>query len=246
MPDLRYDLHLHSCLSPCGDADMTPANIAGMASLNGLHVAALTDHNTCLNCPAFFDACRSYGIVPIAGMELTTAEEIHMVCLFPTLEAAMEFDLFVSAHRMKVPNRPEIFGEQIIVDGDDRPVGRVEELLVLATSLDLTTAAREVRRFGGVPFPAHIDKQSNSVIAVLGDLPIEPGFASVELHDADKLAELRARYPALRGLRAVVNSDAHLLESMPLEPSVLDLPVTFGDGAQLRRAIVALLDEQPR
>lgn len=243
MSGLRYDLHLHSCLSPCGDADMTPANIAGMASLNGLHVAALTDHNTCLNCPAFFDACRAYGIVPIAGMELTTAEEIHMVCLFPSLEAAMEFDLFVSARRMKIPNHPEIFGEQVIVDSDDCPIGRVEELLVLATSLDLTTATREVRRFGGVPFPAHVDKQANSVIAVLGDLPAEPGFASVEFHDAARIADFRARYPALRGLRALVNSDAHMLESMPLEPSVLELPGTFDGEAHLRRAIVALLDE---
>ena len=31
MPEFAYDLHIHSCLSPCGDEDMTPANIAGMA-----------------------------------------------------------------------------------------------------------------------------------------------------------------------------------------------------------------------
>lgn len=78
-----YDLHLHSCLSPCADNDMTPVNIAGMGMLNGLSVMALTDHNSCGNCPAFFEACRSYGITPVAGMELTTAEDIHVVCLFP-------------------------------------------------------------------------------------------------------------------------------------------------------------------
>ena len=26
-----YDLHLHSCLSPCGSEDMTPANMAAIA-----------------------------------------------------------------------------------------------------------------------------------------------------------------------------------------------------------------------
>ena len=76
---MKYDLHIHSCLSPCGDADMTPNNIAGMAMLGELEIVALTDHNTTLNCPAFFKACEKLGIVPIGGMELTTAEDIHMV-----------------------------------------------------------------------------------------------------------------------------------------------------------------------
>ena len=82
---LYYDLHMHSCLSPCADDDMTPMNMAGMGMLKGLSVMALTDHNSCRNCPAFFKACEGYGVVPIAGMELSTAEDVHMVVLFPTL-----------------------------------------------------------------------------------------------------------------------------------------------------------------
>ncbi len=81
-----YDFHLHSCISPCADNDMTPSNIAGMASLVGLNILALTDHNSVKNTPAFYEACKRFGIIPIAGMELTTAEEIHVVCLFETLE----------------------------------------------------------------------------------------------------------------------------------------------------------------
>lgn len=77
-----YDLHIHSILSPCGDDDNTPNNIAGMASLCGLNIIALTDHNSAKNCPAFFEAARKYGIIPVAGMELTTSEDIHVVCLF--------------------------------------------------------------------------------------------------------------------------------------------------------------------
>ena len=82
MKDYYYDLHIHSCLSPCGDNDMTPNNIAGMGVVAKLDIMALTDHNTCLNCPAFFKAAENNGIVPVAGMELTTAEDIHLVCLF--------------------------------------------------------------------------------------------------------------------------------------------------------------------
>ena len=109
MTELAYDLHIHSCLSPCGDDDMTPANIAGMAALKGLDAVALTDHNSCKNCPAFLAAAKEYGIIGIPGMELTTSEEVHAVCLFPELYQAMEFDRFVYSRLIKVKNRPEIF-----------------------------------------------------------------------------------------------------------------------------------------
>lgn len=87
-----YDLHIHSCLSPCADNDMTPCNIAGMAAIKGLNIVALTDHNSTKNCRAFFTAAKRHGIIAVAGMELTTAEDVHIVCLFPTLEAAENFD----------------------------------------------------------------------------------------------------------------------------------------------------------
>ena len=85
---LSYDLHLHSCLSPCGDDDMTPANIVGMAAVMGLELIALTDHNSAKNCPAFLKMAEEYGILALPGMELTTEEEVHVVCLFSELDAA--------------------------------------------------------------------------------------------------------------------------------------------------------------
>lgn len=42
---MLYDLHMHSCLSPCAEDDMTPANIAGAAKLAGAELIAVTDHN---------------------------------------------------------------------------------------------------------------------------------------------------------------------------------------------------------
>ena len=124
MRTVRYDLHVHSCLSPCGDMDMTPCNIAGMALLNELEIIALTDHNTVDNCPAFFTACEEYGVVPIAGMELTTAEDIHLLCIFETLTDALAFGAEVREHRMKIKNRVEIFGEQPILNAQDEKIGR--------------------------------------------------------------------------------------------------------------------------
>ena len=107
-----YDLHIHSCLSPCADNDNTPNNIAGMAKLAELDIVALTDHNSVKNCPAFFEAAERYGIVPVAGMELTTSEDIHMICLFERLEDALVFGDEIDKRRMPVKNRPEIFGDQ--------------------------------------------------------------------------------------------------------------------------------------
>ena len=88
---LYYDLHLHSCLSPCGSEDMTPANLAAMCALAGLEVVALTDHNTTGNCRAFCQAARAWGLLPLAGMELCTQEEIHLICLFPDPDQAEAF-----------------------------------------------------------------------------------------------------------------------------------------------------------
>ena len=81
MPDLAYDLHIHSCLSPCGDEDMTPANIAGMAMIKGLRIIALTDHNTARNAPALIRAAEPYGITDLPGMELTTEEKERNIFL---------------------------------------------------------------------------------------------------------------------------------------------------------------------
>ena len=92
MRTVFVDLHNHSCLSPCGEDEMVPALVAGLHKLAGVDVAALTDHNTTRNCPAFFEAAQAYGLSPLAGMELTTAEDIHVVCLFLTCEEAAAFE----------------------------------------------------------------------------------------------------------------------------------------------------------
>ena len=119
MTELYYDLHIHSCLSPCGDDDMTPANIAGMAAVKGLDVIAVTDHNSCKNCPAVLAAAAEYGILAIPGMEINTSEEVHAVCLFEELKNAMDFDAYVYERLMAFPNKEEIFGRQLIYNKED-------------------------------------------------------------------------------------------------------------------------------
>ncbi len=206
-----YDLHIHSCLSPCADDDMTPNNIAGMAVINGLQAVALTDHNSAKNCPAFFEACKRQGLIAIAGVELSTAEDIHLVCLFPELSAAMEFDRALEEHLAPIKNRPDIFGNQIILNADDEPIGEVGELLITATDLWAGDAVEFARSFGAHVHPAHIDRTSNGMIAVLGDIPFEYGFECVEFKDGNMAEEYYANYKSIKGTSMVVSSDAHHL-----------------------------------
>ena len=110
MPELNYDLHIHSCLSPCGDDDMTPANIVGMAVIKGLDLIAVTDHNSCKNCPAVLTMADAYGLTALPGMELTTSEEVHVVCLFADLKDALAFDEYVYSRLMPIPNNIEYPG----------------------------------------------------------------------------------------------------------------------------------------
>ena len=208
-----YDLHIHSCLSPCGDEDNTPNNIAGMASLCGLNIVALTDHNTTKNCPAFFTAARRHGIIPIAGMELTTSEDIHVVCLFEELSDAMSFDEFVENERMKIKNKPEIFGKQTITDGEDNPIGEVEDLLINSSGISIDDVCETVARFGGICYPAHIDRDANGIIAVLGTVPMDIGFNIFELRDRENADEYAEKY-GIDKKRFVFCSDAHYLTSM--------------------------------
>ena len=221
----RCDLHLHSCLSPCGDEDMTPGNIVGMALLNGLQIVALTDHNSTKNCPAFFKIAKAYGIIPVAGMELTTAEDVHAVCLFRDLSSAMEFGEFIDARRFKIKNQPEIFGEQLITDENDEVIGREEYLLLNASYLSLEEAHAEVKRRGGVCYPAHIDRSSNGIIAMLGDFPPDPHFTAFELRDIASLERCLQEYPVLREreLTCVASSDAHYLTDIAEEGFAIEI-----------------------
>lgn len=206
-----YDLHIHSCLSPCADNDMTPANIAGMATIAGIQIMALTDHNTVKNCPAFFKAAKQQGIIPIAGMELTTSEDIHVVCLFETLEEATEFGDEVGKHRMLIKNRTDIFGEQLIMDEEDNVIGTEEYLLSNATDISYDDVPELVKKFRGVCYPAHIDRQTNGVIYTLGTLPEFPKFNCVEFHDGSNISEYCQKFPAVNGKTHIVSSDAHFL-----------------------------------
>lgn len=210
---LSFDLHLHSCLSPCGSDEMTPANIAGMCALAGLDAVALTDHNTAGNCRAFCRAAEEYGLLALGGMELTTEEEVHVVCLFPGPDEAEAFGELVASRLPPLENDPSIFGPQILMDEKDGVLGEDRHLLSGATSIGVYEAAALAASFGGFAVPAHIDRPSFSLLAALGLWDPDMGFplAEVSRYCPPDLFDR----PDLRGVPHITGCDAHDLNMIP-------------------------------
>lgn len=218
-----YDFHIHSCLSPCGSEEMTPNNIIQLAALSGLHAVALTDHNSCKNCPAAAQVAQQVGITFLPGMELCTAEEIHVVCLFPRLEQAMAFDKEVETQLFPLRNKPEVFGHQQILNQEDEPIDEYPILLTTASNISIDQVAELVAQFGGVAFPAHVDRSSYSVLSALGDIP-SLGFTAAEVTENGDAEQLRKKYPILQGKPLLLSSDAHDLEVLRQPQAYFDLP----------------------
>ncbi len=201
--DIVYDFHIHSCLSPCGDDSFTPELIVECALAKELNAIALTDHNTCRNCPAFLAAAEKAGLLALPGMELQTAEEIHVVCLFSTLADAERFEHFVELGMLPLENAPDIFGNQIIhhPDGSQSSESR---MLLTSSSIPLHGLYDLVGRYGGIAIPAHIDREAFSIGGVLG------GMEEYSEKNRDfPTVEVYSDYSAAKNRRWIQNSDAH-------------------------------------
>ena len=193
---------------------MTPANIAGMAAVKGLDLIALTDHNTSRNCGPFLKMADNYGIIALPGMELCTDEDVHVVCLFPDLYAAMDFDSYVYSRMMKIQNKEHIFGEQILYHEQDEIIGKEPCLLLANAAIHFDAVYDLTEERGGIMIPAHIDKTANSLISNLGFVPPDSRFTCAEVKDPKNLPHLRQTNPYLDHCRIVHNSDAHYLENI--------------------------------
>ena len=228
MAEYRYDFHIHSCLSLCGDNDMTPSNIAGMAALMGLDIIAITDHNTSKNAASVMAAGQEAGVLVIPGMELCTSEEAHIVCLFETLEGAMGFDSYIYKNMPHIPNKADIFGEQRMLSRSEELLGLEENLLLVSSFVGVDDVCALAKEYGGIALPAHVNRDSYSVIAALGSLPPEVGFAAFEAtRDCDMEALFRTN-PELDYLETLAESEAHTI-SLP-EKSARAVLQALGKG----------------
>ena len=212
-----YDFHIHSCLSPCADMDMTPHSIAGLRYINGLNAIAVADHNTARNIRAVTVACEEFGITVVPAIEAESAENVHLLCLFPTIEAAEKMGLLLEENLPPVKNRPDIFGEQIIMNEVDEKTGEIETLLINATNLTIEEIKKEVELLDGVCIAAHIDREKNGIVAILGCVPDELEFSTLEMSgEADFMIEDD-------GYKYISDSDAHYLVNIAEKVNFLEV-----------------------
>lgn len=223
MPRYAYDLHIHSCLSPCGDELMTPPNIANMAYIKGLDIIAITDHNSARNVRAVINAAAALPLTVIPGIEITTAEEIHIVSLFPDVESAEKAGEELEQHLPPVKNRPEFFGNQIIMDESENVTGSFPLLLSNAVDISIDDIPQFVSRFGGICFPAHIDRQSNSILSVFGYLPENSEFSALEVHNPESFFKDEGNEYYREQHVIVTSSDAHQLSDISEREHFIEL-----------------------
>ncbi len=219
------DFHNHSCLSPCASLELSPSLLARQARGKGLKLLALTDHNAALNCPAFARACAREGVAPLAGIEASSREEVHVLCLFGSPEQALAFGERLLGLLPELPYDPEKLGDEAVVDEAENVLELCDRYLGAALDIDFDALCAEACGAGALVVPAHVDRPMFSVSSQLGFLPPGP-YAAVEA--------MREPLPALCGGCAVISgSDAHVPEHVGRRAFEIDI-----DGEILEAAIV--------
>lgn len=219
---MLYDLHIHSCLSPCANDDMTPSTIAGLAKLAGAELISIADHNSARNLPAAEICCKAYGIQLLPAIEVNTAEEIHMLCYFPSVQAAMTLSDELYEGLSTFSYDDNIWGKQLVMDEDDNIVDTQNKLLTGAAAMDIYTIKARTEALGGIAVPAHADKDSYSLLSVLGFCPDDLDFELFELKNPLTYASLCDKGFLPAGKPIITSSDAHCINDIASRLS--DLP----------------------
>lgn len=220
---VAVDLHIHSALSPCSDNEMTPNNIVNMAVLKGLDIIAITDHNAVGNYEAISKCAKQNNVLVIPGMEVETLEEVHLICLLPDLSSALIMQDSINNALPQIENREEIYGQQIILDENDNVVEYIKGLLIIATKLSIEEVFALVENLNGVVIPAHVDRESYSILSNLGLIPENLNIKYLELSKQCDFGKFKRDNPLLKGFEYIKSSDAHSLGDMLERESFLEL-----------------------
>jgi PHP family Zn ribbon phosphoesterase len=206
------DLHVHTVLSPCAGIEMIPPLIVERALRQGVHLIAITDHNASANVSAVQKAAAGTSLAVLPGMELQTYEEVHLLCLFDTLQQLDDWQAKVDAHLPAQENVPEVFGEQFVVDETGGFIRRETRLLATSVNMRFEDAVMEIVRRGGLAIPAHVDRSVYSLFANLGFVPHDVPIDALELSPHIAPSTARNRFPDLANFPLIKSGDTHYLD----------------------------------
>jgi 3',5'-nucleoside bisphosphate phosphatase len=200
------DLHIHTCLSPCADLEMSPRSIMKAAKAKGLDFVAICDHNSAENVGVARKAGHAEGIGVIGGMEVTSSEEVHILALFDTMARLQALQRVVYRH-LRGTNDERLFGDQVVVNVDDEVLRFNRKLLIGAADLTVHEVVDLIRHLKGIAIASHIDREGFGIIGQLGFIPDDLPLDAVEVTArVGKGSPIQAR-----GLPVVRSSDAHYL-----------------------------------
>lgn len=172
---------------------------------------AITDHNSMANCPAYEKVAKREGLSFTWGVEIQTAEEIHVLAYFDDSEAAKNFDKELYESLLPLDNDPDYFGDQVIIDENENILRVEQRALINSSQWDLSTVVERVESFGGLALPAHIDAQANSILSQLGFIPAFPAFSLYGITAGLDVAEWTGQNPFFSDKTLLRASDAHYL-----------------------------------
>lgn len=222
------DLHIHSALSPCGGEEMAPPAVLLTAERLGLATIGVVDHSSAGNADAFLSAAQAFAVHVLVGLEIESVEGVHLLALFDNAAAARALEAEVAPHLPARPNRPDILGDQWLLDEYGDRTGSEQRLLAVACDLPLETLAQQARHYGGLAIPAHVDRRGNGLLPTLGFVPPRLRVEFLEVSRNLGLAEARQHWPDLVGRPLIRSSDAHYLADIgsarTLVPAALARP----------------------
>lgn len=214
MNTYKADLHIHTVLSPCGDLDMSPANIVRKSLDEGLGIIGITDHNSTKQCRVVQDLGHHHGIQVLSGVEVTTKEEVHCLAFFGQEAQLQEFQQFLDDRLPAIPNQPQKFGYQVVVDSQDLILEEEEQLLISAINADINEIAALVHALDGIFIPAHVDKLQNSIFSQLGFIPPDIAAEGMEISRHITQKQAVEKHPGIAGFALIQSSDAHYLNEI--------------------------------
>ncbi len=206
-----YDLHIHSCLSPCASDDMTPNNIVNMAILNGLQLISVTDHNSLRQQKSIASVAAKNGIGYIYGVEIQTMEEVHCLAYFQDIQEVEKFQLWIDSKLMVIPNDENYFGHQWIMDEQDEIIAKEERLLLSSLDATLEQCVQAIHEHKGKAVLAHVLDRANSVCTQLGFIPMDLKYDGLEIKKIEDKEAVLNRHPWIKDPIWLCNSDAHQL-----------------------------------
>lgn len=207
------DLHIHTCLSPCGDLDMHPRALVEAACARHLDIIAICDHNSCENVGYVMRAASGTELTVLPGMEVTSQEEVHLVALLENEDKAYQLQEHVYAH-LSGTNNEDVFGVQAVVNEHGEVESLNERLLIGATDIPLQDLVEYIHALDGLAIASHIDREAFGIIGQLGFIPPDIRFDALEISAMRGIAGGRTAYPELRVVPFITSSDAHYLKDI--------------------------------